>query len=161
MFKRIGLLLLGITIVLTRFGLAMIASVSVFESYQITQRLYDVPSKSFCLWRSFLHVTVGMVVMLATTIIPYQLWGRYARLLFLLTLIPLVLVFVPAFQPSGSQTSHSWLSAGPFTLQPSELLKLTMIFYLSVWLQKREQLIGTFKEGFLPDSHSVNFSRFF
>src|SRR3989338_1141566 len=128
----------------------MIASVSVFESYQITQRLYDVPSNSFYLWRSFLHVTVGMVVMLATTIIPYQLWGRYARLLFLLTLIPLVLVFVPAFQPSGSQTSHSWLSAGPFTLQPSELLKLTMIFYLSVWLQKREQLIGTFKEGFLP-----------
>src|SRR3989344_7670922 len=72
MFRRIDLLLLGITIVLTLFGLAMIASVSVFESYQITQRLYDVPSNSFYLWRSFLHVTVGMVVMLATTIIPYQ-----------------------------------------------------------------------------------------
>jgi cell division protein FtsW len=27
---------------------------------------------------------------------------------------------------------------------------MTMVFYLALWLQKREQLIGTFKEGFLP-----------
>ncbi|MBI3332230.1 cell division protein FtsW [Candidatus Peregrinibacteria bacterium] len=150
MFRRIDLLLLGITIVLTLFGLAMIASVSVFESYQITQRLYDIPSNSFYLWRSFMHVSVGIVAMLVMMAIPYWLWAKYARLLFLLSLLLLALVFIPAFQPSGSQTSHSWVSLGFFTLQPSELLKLTLIFYLSVWLQKREQLIGTFKEGFLP-----------
>ncbi|MBI2117907.1 FtsW/RodA/SpoVE family cell cycle protein, partial [Candidatus Peregrinibacteria bacterium] len=43
-----------------------------------------------------------------------------------------------------------WIVLGGFSLQPSEFLKLSLVFYLSVWLQKREQLIGTFREGFLP-----------
>ncbi|TSC57125.1 MAG: hypothetical protein Greene041662_1060 [Candidatus Peregrinibacteria bacterium Greene0416_62] len=65
MFRRIDLLLAGITVVLTLFGLAMIASVSVFESYQITERLVaqgvrELPSNSFYLWRSFFHVLLSM-----------------------------------------------------------------------------------------------------
>ena len=39
MFRRMDLLLFGLATVLVLFGLAMIASVSVFESYQITTRL--------------------------------------------------------------------------------------------------------------------------
>ena len=39
MFRRYDPLFLGLTIGLTLFGLAMIASVSVFESYQISSRL--------------------------------------------------------------------------------------------------------------------------
>src|SRR5205085_367925 len=39
----------------------------------------------------------------------------------------------------------------PFlSLQPSEFLKLTLVFYLAVWLQKKETIISTFQEGFLP-----------
>ncbi len=150
MFKRIDLLLLGITVVLTLFGLAMIASVSVFESYQLTLRLTGVGSNSFYLWRTFAHVTIGLSVMLVMAAIPYRLWERHARLLFLGTVVLLMLVFIPGLKPGGAQTSNSWINLWFFTVQPTEILKLTLIFYLAVWLQKREQLIGTFREGFVP-----------
>lgn len=148
------LLLLGITIVLTLFGLAMIASVSVFESYQITERLAsqglrDAPSNSFYLLRSFVHVIIGLMAMGVTMMIPYRLWERLAFPMFIASLLMLIAVFIPGIRADYG-TARSWLYIGSFSLQPSELIKLTLIFYLAVWLQKREQLIGTFKEGFLP-----------
>lgn len=148
------LLLLGIVIGLTLFGLAMIASVSVFKSYQLTQHMVDQglrlnPSNSLFLQRSSLHVFFGFLVMLFTAAVPYHLWERLARPLFLLTIILLVAVFLPGIKNTYG-TANSWLVLGGFSLQPSELLKITLVFYLAVWLQKREQLVGTWKEGFLP-----------
>jgi cell division protein FtsW len=87
--------------------------------------------------------------MAVTASIPYHAWGRLAKHLFLLTIILLLTVFIPGLR-NDYGTSRSWLLLGPFSFQPAELLKLTMIFYLALWLQKREQLIGTFKEGFVP-----------
>jgi cell division protein FtsW len=154
MFRRMDLLLLGIAIGLTLFGLAMIASVSVFESYQLTQRLAeqglrDGPTNSFYLWRSSMHVFIGFSAMCVTMMIPYQLWQRYARLLFLLTIGLLILLFMPGLR-NDYGTAQSWLQIAGFSVQPSEFLKITLVFYLAVWLQKKEQLIGTFKEGFIP-----------
>ena len=154
MFKRMDLLLFGIASVLVLFGLAMIASVSVFESYQITTRLVaqglrEETSNSFYLLRSFLHVLVGFGAMFFTMIIPYRLWARLAMPLFLVTLVLLLMVFLPGISADYG-TAYSWLRLGPFSLQPSEFLKLTLIFYMALWLQKREQLIGTWTEGFIP-----------
>jgi len=154
MFRRMDLLLLGIVIGLTLFGLAMIASVSVFESFQLTERLtekglMDAPSNAYFLWRSSLHVFVGFIVMAVVALIPYRTWEHLARYLFLITIFLLLLLFIPGLG-NDYGSAHSWLQIFGFSLQPSEFLKLTMIFYLALWLQKREQLIGTFKEGFLP-----------
>jgi cell division protein FtsW len=154
MFHRMDLLLFGITSVLVLFGLAMIASVSVFESYQITQRLVEQglreeTSNSFYLLRSFLHVLVGFGVMGFTMIVPYRLWEKLAMPLFFVTLILLIAVFLPGIS-SDYGTANSWLRLGPFSLQPSEFLKLTLIFYLALWLQKRETLISTWRDGFIP-----------
>jgi len=147
-------LLLGIAIGLTLFGLAMIASVSVFKSYQLTQHLTDqgllaAPSNAFYLKRSAFHVLFSFVGMMITAVIPYHFWKKYARWLFLGTIFLLVLVFMPGIK-NNYGTANSWLILGPISFQPSEFLKITLVFYLAVWLQKREQLIGTFKEGFLP-----------
>lgn len=149
MFRKMDLLLLGIVAVLTVFGLAMVASVSVFQSYQLTERIYGEGSNSFYLWRGFIHTILGLGVMMFMSVVPYRLWERFAKPLFLTSLVLLVMVLIPGLN-SGWGTSSSWLKIGPVTFQPSEILKLTFIFYLSVWLQKREQLIGTFQEGFMP-----------
>lgn len=154
MFRRIDLLLLGITTVLTLFGLAMIASVSVFESYQLTLHLTQngtmaAPTNAFYLTRSFFHLIVGAVTLAIFTVIPYHFWERHARILYFVALGLLLAVFVPGLS-AGWGTSSSWLRLGMFSLQPSELFKLAFIFYLAVWLQKREQLIGTLQEGFVP-----------
>lgn len=154
MFRRMDLLLMGIAVGLTLFGLAMIASVSVFESYQLTERLtsrglMDAPSNSYFLWRSSLHVFAGIILMLTMAVIPYRMWEKLAPVLFLGTIFLLLLVFIPGLG-NDYGSAHSWLQIFGFSIQPSEFLKLTMIFYLALWLQKREQLIGTFREGFVP-----------
>ena len=149
MFRRMDVLLLGITVGLTLFGLAMIASVSVFESYQLTERLTGEGTNAFYLWRTAMHVAIGLTVMGFTMVMPYHTWERLARVAFLVTILLLLGVFIPGLR-NDYGSSRSWLLLGPFSFQPAELLKLTMIFYLALWLQKREQLISTFKEGFLP-----------
>src|SRR3989344_5577670 len=97
------LLLLGTVIGLTLFGLAMIASVSVFKSYQLTQNLVnqgllDAPSNAFFLKRSAMHVVISFSVMMIAASIPYRLWQRYARLLFLATVAMLIAVFLPGLR---------------------------------------------------------------
>ncbi len=154
MFRRADYLLLGTALVLTLFGLAMVSSVSVFESYQLTQRFvlqgtWDAPSNAFYLWRTFLHVIAGMIAMLFMALIPYRLWERFARLLFILTITSLLLSFIPAFG-NNYGTARSWVHIGFINFQPSEFFKITLIFYLAVWLQKKESSISTFKEGFIP-----------
>ena len=148
------LLMLGIVIGLTLFGLAMIASVSVFQSYQLTTRLVqkgllEEPSNSYFLWRSAVHVFVGFIAMGFAALTPYRLWEKLALPLFILSIGALLLLFIPGLG-NDYGTAHSWILVFGFSLQPSEFLKLTLIFYLALWLQKREQLIVTFKEGFLP-----------
>ncbi len=154
MFRQMDFLLLGLALVLTLFGLAMVSSVSVFESYQLTQRFvlqgtWDEPSNAFYLWRSFLHVVLSLIGMGIGIVVPYRLWERYARFLFLGMLCMLVGVFIPGL---GNEfgTARSWLHLGFITFQPTEFFKIALIFYLAVWLQKREQSISTFKEGFIP-----------
>ncbi len=154
MFKRADFLLLGIALGLSLFGLAMIASVSVYQSYQLTQRFVDAgtwvaPSNAFYLWRSFLHMLVALSALGVTMIIPYHFWEKYAKALFLCNLILLLTLFIPGI---GNEygTARSWLQFSIFSVQPSEFLKLTLIFYLAVWLQKKESLISTFHDGFLP-----------
>lgn len=154
MFQRVDTLLLGVTVGLVLFGLAMIASVSVFESYQVTSRMVaqgtrEAPSNAFYLLRDFWHVLSGLGVLVCTTLVPYRLWERMATPLFFISLALLLAVFLPGVGAEYG-TSRSWLNIGPFSLQPIECLKLTMVFYLATWFQKREQAIGTLQEGFLP-----------
>lgn len=154
MFRRADFLLLGIVLSLSLFGLAMIASVSVYQSYQLTQRFVELgtgemPSNAFYLWRSFLHMLIALSALCVTSVIPYHVWQRFARVLFLGNLVLLVTLFIPGL---GNEygTARSWLQLGFSTVQPSEFLKLTLVFYLAVWLQKKESLISTFREGFVP-----------
>lgn len=154
MFRKYDTLLLGVTIGLTLFGLAMIASVSVFESFQITSRLVQSgdalePSNSFYLWRNFWHVISGLGLMAFFATVPYHLWEKIALPLFALSLLLLLVLFIPGIGAEYG-TSRSWIDVGPFSLQPSEFMKLSLILYLAVWLQKREQLIQTLEQGFFP-----------
>ena len=165
MFRRADFLLLGIALGLSLFGLAMIASVSVYQSYQLTQRFVEsgswvAPSNAFYLWRSFVHMLVALGALGVTSIIPYHFWQRHARTLFLLNMGFLIMLFIPGI---GNQygTARSWLQLGVFSVQPSEFLKVTLVFYLAVWLQKKESSIATFQEGFIPFVVLLCISTFF
>lgn len=73
--------------------------------------------------------------------IPYSFWKKHAFYLFLIALILTILVFVPGlgFSHGGAQR---WISIGPVSFQPAEILKVGFVIYFATWLawtQKKQQ----------------------
>src|SRR3989344_1876075 len=97
-----------------------------------------------------LAVLVGALIMfLAVSKMDYRFWRDYSLPLFILTLIFTALVFVPDLSfTSGGATR--WVHIGPFTIQPSEFLKLGFVLYLAAYLAKAKQGVRTIRQGLLP-----------
>ncbi|MFH1012195.1 MAG: putative lipid II flippase FtsW [Candidatus Peregrinibacteria bacterium] len=147
--------LASVVFALVVFGIIMVSSVSVYESHQITadmvrRGLLDEPTNSFYLWRHIWRVVVAVPLCILAMYIPMVFWKRVALPFFIVSLLLLVMVFLPGIGGNYG-TSTSWISV-PFlpSLQPAELVKLALIFYLAVWMEKRQEHVMSFQYGFLP-----------
>lgn len=65
--------------------------------------------------------------------IHYKKWRSYSLFLFIFGLIACLLVFVPGLGAEYNG-ARRWLSLGPLSFQPAELLKIVAVVYLSAWL---------------------------
>ena len=77
----------------------------------------------------------------------YKYLANFSVPALMLNLVLLLLIFTPLGLTLGGATR--WLTLGPLTFQPSELLKITFIVYIASWLGKsiRQQ---SFWGGFVP-----------
>lgn len=143
--KSLDKTLLIILFILLGFGLIMIASGGV--AYSQTRFGDDY----FFLKRQIIYgIIPGLLVFYIFQKIDYHYWKKIAIPLFFLSLIFLILVFIPGL---GIKTygASRWLQLGPLSFQPSEMAKLAIILYLSLWLEsKGRKSIRDFMEGFLP-----------
>jgi len=137
------------------FGIIMISSVSVYESFQLTnsmvaQGLRDEPSNSFYLWRHLLRALASIPLWIFAIYFPLKFWKKAALPFFVITILLLVALFLPGIGANYG-TSTSWINL-PFlpSVQPAELTKLSLIFYLAVWMEKRQELVRSFQYGFIP-----------
>lgn len=79
----------------------------------------------------------GLAALLFFSRLPYLWWRRYAWELLLISMFLLLLVFIPGLRADFG-TSRSWISiGGVFSIQPAEIVKLTFLFYLAAWLERR------------------------
>lgn len=136
------ILLITISI-LVFFGLAMISSAGIVLSHENFDQPYFYLKN---------QITKGLVIGLALGFIFYLLPLRYFRkfsfLAFSVNILMLILVFLPGLGPEIGGAKR-WLNLG-FSFQPTEILKLTLIVYLAAWLEKKNEEIKSFKEGFVP-----------
>jgi len=149
---------LGITVIgLAIFGLVMISSASVYESYQVYVKqgvdcgLIDgVNCNHFYFWRQFRNILVAAPLGLIAISIPYLFWRKAAPGLFIGSIILLIALFLPGLS-TGWGTSRSWLTIPILSsIQPAELAKLGLIFYLARWMEGRRDAIATVENGFIP-----------
>ncbi len=68
--------------------------------------------------------------------------------LLVLSIIGLLLVFTPLGLTAKGATR--WLALGPFSFQPAELLKITLLIYLASWLSFKDHAQQSLRQGFLP-----------
>lgn len=153
--RSIDIVLAGAVLFLVVFGIIMISSVSVYESHQITEAmarkgLLAEPSNSFYLWRHIWRVLLALPLGLLAIYIPMNFWKRMALPFFILSILLLLLLFLPGVGANYG-TSTSWITVRFLpSVQPAELVKLALIFYLAIWMEKRQELVMSFQHGFLP-----------
>lgn len=130
---------------LIAFGLIMIASAGVIYSQtRFSDQYY------FFKRQLFFGVAPGLFVLYFFSKFDYHRLKNVAAPIFLVSLIFLVLVFVPGI---GTEVygANRWVQLGPISFQPSEMTKLAMVLYLAAWLESRGRTkLRDFFEGFLP-----------
>lgn len=127
------------------FGLIMVSSVSVYESFN------TVGTNDFYFWRHFRNMILGVILFFVVLNIPYRFWQRISIPLFAFSIILLALLFTSVGAEYG--TSKSWLNVGFLpSLQPVEFAKLALVCYFASWLEKRRNELQTFQHGLLPFS---------
>jgi cell division protein FtsW len=133
-----------ITIIL--FGLVMLLSASAPSGYQEFADSYY-----FVKHQIIFGLIPGLAAIILFTRIRYSFWRKHAWNFLILSGVLLVLVFIPGFS-AGIGSAHSWINVGGFfSVQPSEIVKLTFLFYLAAWLAQRDKHgVHDVHEGFLP-----------
>lgn len=125
------LLLLGI-------GLVMVYDASVAEA----ERLFH--NKYYFVQRHAVWIALGLFAMALASRISTSLIRKIGPLLFGLTTVMLVVVLIPGVG-STIQGARRWISIGNFvTFQPSELVKLTTVLYLSSWFRHKPKPLHFF-----------------
>jgi len=126
-------------LVIVTLALCLIGAVMVFSASAITAR--DAHGNAYYfLLRQLLWVGLGIAGMFWLMNTDYRKL-RQPRVIFTALGITLVLL-IAVFFLDRSHATHRWVRMGPLSLQPSEIAKLVMIFYLAWFLESRREPRG-------------------
>ena len=99
--------------------------------------------------KQFAILLLGLIGMIITSNIPYKKYQKIAFWIFTFSIALNILVFLPKIG-FGAGGAKRWLDLGPFSFQPSELLKFGFVAYAAYWLSNERDKIQSFSKGILP-----------
>lgn len=135
--------ILFITLVFVGIGASVVASSSsFFASYHF--------SDHFALLRKHMFkIAVALLVMLLAINIDYRVYRRVSPMFLLVGVGMLVGLYLVA---GDIRSTERWYYSATLqmALQPSEVARMALIFFLAYWITKKGDRITEFKRGFLP-----------
>ncbi|MBV9541719.1 MAG: rod shape-determining protein RodA [Alphaproteobacteria bacterium] len=95
--------------------------------------LYSVAGGSFSPWASaqMMRFALGFVVLLVVAMIDVRVWMSLAYPAYAVSLLLLIAVVIAGHVGKGAER---WVSLGPIGLQPSELMKISLVLALARFL---------------------------
>jgi cell division protein FtsW len=137
--------LIGSVALLIIFGLIMLSSAGAAVGWQKFGDTYWYAKHQI-----MFGVLPGLLLFFILSRIDYYRLRPLAGPLLIASIVLLTLVFIPGIGAEWG-TSRSWINFFGFSLQPSEIVKLTFLLYLVGWLaSKEEKHLKDFHNGFLP-----------
>lgn len=136
---HIDLPLLLIVLAMLAFGLVMLYSAS--WDFAVLNGM--APTAIFM--KQARNMLLGLILAVFLTMFDYHRFPRYILLIMGGTISLLILVLL--FSVGNTGPARGLFNG---SIQPSELAKLVVILYLSVWLYSKRATIRSFKSGFLP-----------
>lgn len=81
--------------------------------------------------------------------IPYIWWKKQVKVMSVVTIALLVLVLIFGIKINGAR---GWFDIPgiPFSLQPTEFLKLSLIISVSAFCSRYKNILSSTSEGFIP-----------
>ena len=81
----------------------------------------------------------GIIGFLIAANVPYATYRRFAGIMLIISLFLLISVFIPGLGSDLGTFAKQWIVIGQFSVQPSEIVKLTFLFYIAAWMEKRTE----------------------
>ncbi len=141
--RRARNLLFGSTMILIAIGIVMIYSASAIYAYD------TMSDSGYFIKRHFVYLAVGGVLMALASRADYKKLRKHAKTALIATLILLVLVLVPHVGHAAGG-ARRWFRFFGFSFQPSELLKLVIIFYMADFLERKREHLADLKHTIMP-----------
>ncbi len=136
--------ILGAAMLLLLLGLVMVLSSSSVESYEAHESAFTLFTRQMM----FAAIGVGLMVLISK--LPIPLFRRFALIFLVLSVLLVLLTFVPGIGV-GVYGQRNWIRLfGPFRLQPSEFAKLALILWSADLFARRERLLHHWRHLFIP-----------
>jgi len=142
-FHRPDLVLLGAIMALLGIGFVMVYSSSAVRGYI----QYDDPYHY--LKMEILWVTMGLVAMFISMVVDLRWVRKYAKPALIIAIVLLIAVKIPGIGRRVNGADR-WIGLGPLSIQPSEVIKLSMVLMMSHLLALNPHKIESFRKGVLP-----------
>lgn len=125
-------ILVFLLVLLAGVGISLLFS----GSSDFAARAYHDPF--FMVKRQLIYMAAGTAAAIALSVTPLAIFRKAMPLILFATLVASLLPFVPAL---GIQVlgSRRWISVFGLSIQPSELMKLTLVLYLSSYFSKEDR----------------------
>ena len=139
--KNIDKPLFILTLILFVLGLVMIFSASNVTSYMNGGSPYDY------FFRQGLFLLVSFIFCIIMVKFNTKFYGMMSNILLIAFLAILILLLI-----YGKATNYavSWIPIGPFTLQPSEFIKVIMIVFMARFYEVHEKRLNNFFIAIIP-----------
>lgn len=134
--------LYGTVIALIAFGVVMVYSASAVFASQVYDNAY------YFLIRQGLFALVALPLIVAVARIDYHRYRPFTYPLLAGVVVLMLAVVLGLGHTAGGATR--WIALGSIHIQPAEMAKVAMIFWLAYSLSKKREKIKTFSVGFLP-----------
>jgi len=136
-------LLLGITLFMVVFGLVMVLSSSSVDSHVDDDNFFAK------FWSQGSYALIGVPLMLLVSRLPARFWRVWAwPVLGFTCLLQVLVVATPLGW--GINGNRNWLTLGPVTFQPSEMIKIALVVWLGFFLAAKADRIGEWRYSLFP-----------
>jgi cell division protein FtsW len=136
------------TLQITAFSLLALGMAMIFISSNVMAQAQYSDAYYF-IKRQGMYAFLGLGALFLGRSIDYHRYKPWVYRILLLSLVSLVLVFVPGIGGKVRGAAR-WLRLGPLTLQPSEFAKLAVVLFMSFSLSRKQEKMKYFAIGFLP-----------
>ncbi len=123
--RSLYILLLGV-FGLSILGIVMLMSTCAFSPQADENNVYREAKKQA------LSLGIGTIVCAITALIDYRFWKKWIWWIMIVTSALLVLCYIPGIGVLVNG-ERRWVDLGPIRIQPSELAKLSIVFFLAYW----------------------------